>query len=133
MQPFPFLAQPRFKRQAVAGKSGQQIIGVEGDGRFPIALPHGCLKLLDIERIACLVVELNGLAGDSQIGLVGLPQHLTQLVKCLPQVLFGDLGGLVGVGALSLVTFMIAGALLYAILTYVFGIELAVHLPDLGV
>jgi hypothetical protein len=42
------------------------------------------------------------------------------------------LAGLVAAGALSLAAFVLAGAMIYAILTYVFGIDVDLRVPATG-
>lgn len=39
---------------------------------------------------------------------------------------------LMGIGLMSLTVFVVVGALIYAILTYIFGIDLAVQVPAAG-
>ena len=42
------------------------------------------------------------------------------------------LAGLVGAGVISMAAFLVAVALIYAILTYVFGIDIAMRVPTTG-
>jgi hypothetical protein len=66
--------------------------------------------------------------------LPGTPAAMRSILQPIVAALaVTAMGAIAGVGAMSFTVFLIAGALLYAILTYIFGIDLAMQMPDLGI